>query len=752
MATFPVTNKAPGVYIQELSLPAAIPGVSTSTAAFLGPAMQGPTFTPTLLTNVQQFWDKFGDYIEDPYRVYVTHAVNGFFAEGGQMCYFVRIGTGKQAWLNLLDNKGRNVLVVRALEEGAFANTDISAQVDLVNIVPSVVAAGRGVSVTLNAPSVTLATGAANQRNVSSASAADSFLFDVGDVVTLTDATKTKTETATIASITSDAKTPPGTSTFMMAANLANGYVGGTMVPSGAQRKATTGNAADATKFSPGDVVLVTDKTSANSERATISSISTDSRIGTGTTKLVFTSNLGQDYSGGSIRVADLIPGQSRIRVTSVAGIEPGSYVNISQNGTAENGVVRVVDKTNNLLTLTDPLTNTYPMNGAKDVTIKTLEFTLTIKAKNHTDEVFPQLSLDPRHSKYFAKNISSASVSVDLADPPTTSTPPDNLPVALPATNLAGGVDEDISKLTTTHYHNGIDTLRKIDDVNLLCIPDAVAVAPAIAKPVFASADTQDIQAYMITHCQRMQDRFAILDPLPMPSPPSFDVINNQRDNLNSDGGYAALYFPWISISNPLAKGRILVPPSGHIAGVYANSDNTFGVFRAPANESIASALALETTVTDDEQGPINEKGINVIRAFKGQGIKIWGARTIAPHDITQWRYVNVRRLLLYIEKSIQEGTRFAVFEPNNLTLWQTLKRLVNAFLRDRWEEGALFGDTPDKAYRVVVDETLNPPEIRALGQLIIQVTVVPTTPAEFIVFQVIQDPTGASLQEGTK
>jgi Bacteriophage tail sheath protein len=193
-------------------------------------------------------------------------------------------------------------------------------------------------------------------------------------------------------------------------------------------------------------------------------------------------------------------------------------------------------------------------------------------------------------------------------------------------------------------------------------------------------------------------------------------------------------------------------VPPSGHTAGVYANSDNNFGVFRAPANESIVSALDLETPVTDDEQGPLNEQGINVIRAFKGQGIKIWGARTIAPHDITQWRFVNVRRLLLFIEESIQEGTRFAVFEPNNLTLWQTVKRLVTAFLRDQWEAGALFGETPDKAFRVRVDETLNPPEIRALGQLIIEVTVVPTTPAEFIVFQVIQDPTGATLQEGTK
>jgi phage tail sheath protein FI len=747
MATFPfsTTNKAPGVYIQEISLPGPIPGVSTSTAVFLGPAAQGPTFIPTLLTNIGQFWSKFGSYIEDPHRVYAAHAVNGFFAEGGQVCYFVRVGTGKQGSLNLLDAKGRTVLVVTALKEGTFANTDVTIQVDRASLAATK-GAGKGVSVTLNSTSITLDTAAVGQLNVTTKNAGDALKFDVGDVVLLTDSTKTKTEKATIASISSDATAPPGTTKFVVAVNLANDYGGGTMAPVGAQRKVTTADAADGTKFNPGDVVLFTDSTKTKTERVSISSVSTDTRIAPGLTRFVVVGSLANDYSGGTMRVADVQPGQTRLRVLSTSGIEPGSYVSLEQNGVTENGVVRVVDQTNNVLTLTKGLSNTYPLDAAaKDLNVTTLEFTLTIKAKGKADEVFNKLSLDSRHSRNFLDIVQSATVSVDFADPPTTSLPPDNLPVAVnPAAGLSGGADEDINKISTASYHTGIDTLKKLDDVNLVCIPDAVG---GTMKP----ADTQDIQAYMVTHCQNMKDRFGILDPLPMPNPPSYDDITNQRQNLNSDGGYAALYFPWISISNPLASGRILVPPSGHVAGVYANSDNNFGVFRAPANESVSSALSLETIVTDDEQGPLNEIGINCIRSFKGSGIKIWGARTIAPGDATEWRFVNVRRLLLYIEKSIQEGTRFAVFEPNNLTLWQTLKRLVSAFLRDLWEEGALFGDTPDQAYRVRVDETLNPPEIRALGQLIIQVTVVPTTPAEFIVFQVIQDPTGASLLEAT-
>jgi hypothetical protein len=217
----------------------------------------------------------------------------------------------------------------------------------------------------------------------------------------------------------------------------------------------------------------------------------------------------------------------------------------------------------------------------------------------------------------------------------------------------------------------------------------------------------------------------------------------------MSSDNGYGALYFPWIGISSPFGSGQIFVPPSGHTAGVFANNDNTFGVYEAPANEPITSALSLDVTLTDDEQGPLNEQGINVIRSFPSSGILIWGARTIAPPDITQWRYVNVRRLVTFIEKSIQEGTRYAVFEPNNTSLWQSLKRTITDFLTGVWRSGALIGATAADAFQVQVDATLNPPAVIALGQVIVQVTIYPTTPAEFIVFRIIQEPGGPSVQE---
>lgn len=657
MATFSTINKAPGVYIQEITIPGPIPGVSTSNAAFVGPAAMGPLGIPTRLTNPDQFKAIFGDYVEDPYRVYAAHAVNGFFAEGGQLCYFVRVGNGKQAWLKLMDRgtSPQATLKVTALREGTGGN---------------------------------------------------------GTTVQVDDASLAST------TIVKAQATPQSTA--------------------GNKLSITVTLATDAAKFSPGDLVAINQ--GANNDSATVASVSG--------AQINFQAALTNSYNGGTLRIADVTAGQQKIRVADASKIEPGSYVIISDGTNTEAGVVRVITQVQNLnlLTLTNGLTNSYKLGGGDPpVTVVSAEFKLTIVSSNAGTETFDNLAMDPRHSRYFGNIVGSKAVSVGLWDPPSTTPPAKNIPAVIAATNLAGGTADNLATLTTLDYHNAVDALKKVDDVNLLCVPDAVGSR-------FAVADTHDIQSYMVAHCEHKQDRFAILDcAKPDPTDVTFSNVSAQRGGLNSDAGYAALYFPWIAITNPFAAGQISVPPSGHLAGVYANNDTNFGVFKAPANEDVTSALALPATVTDDEQGPLNEQGINIIRSFPNQGIKIWGARTIAPPDVTAWRFVNVRRLVTFIEKSIQEGTRFAVFEPNNLTLWQQIKRMVTDFLTQQWTAGALFGDTPEKAFRVRVDETLNPPETRALGQLIVEVTVVPTTPAEFIIFRVIQDITGSTLQEKT-
>src|SRR5262249_34679888 len=322
---------------------------------------------------------------------------------------------------------------------------------------------------------------------------------------------------------------------------------------------------------------------------------------------------------------------------------------------------------------LAQPLTNSYTMAaGDPDVVIKTLEFTLVVTPGSGSPETYSNLSLDARHSRYFRSAVVSPTVDLTRANPPSNSPPPKNLPAVIAASNLAGGKNDDIAAIDTTQYVAAITSLEKVDDVNILCIPDRQDKA---------------VQTAMLDHCEKMQDRFAIFDPR-RNSSPSNGVLS-QRLDLSSDRGFGALYYPWIVITSPVDGRPTLVPPPGHIAGVYARTDDTRGVFKPPANESLRGVIDLERILSDDENGPLNEQGINAIRSFSGRGILVWGARTVAPTNVTQWRYVNVRRLLLFIEESIQEGTQFAVFEPNNEGLWATVKRQVSDFLTRVWRDG---------------------------------------------------------------
>jgi Bacteriophage tail sheath protein len=477
-------------------------------------------------------------------------------------------------------------------------------------------------------------------------------------------------------------------------------------------RQATLAAAADAARFRPGDVVLLEE--GANSERATVASVS-------GAT-LAFQANLANAYTGGTVRIADLAPGQKTIRLDATAGIEPGTSLRLTQGSTNETGVVQSVEATNGFVTLTAGLANTYTMAAADAaVTADSLEFTLIVTTPGSGPETFANLSMDPRHSRYVLAAVAgAASVDLALEDDPTP--PPANRPAVVAATALAGGQDDDPTQLDVPDYTAALAALEKIDDVNVVCVPDRTDVT---------------VQMLVVQHCEKMQDRFAVLDP-----PAGFgpDQIKTHRDQLASDRGHAALYYPRVWVTNPVGAGRVKVPPSGHLAGLYARTDDEKGVHKAPANEALRGVVGLEATLSDDEHGPLNEKSVNVIRAFPGRGIRVWGARTIATE--TQWRYVNVRRLLLFVEESIQEGTQFAVFQPNNLELWGQLKRQVTEFLTRVWRSGALVGAKPEEAFRVRIDDELNPPSTIALGQLIIEVRLAPTTPAEFVVFQIIQEP----------
>lgn len=302
--------------------------------------------------------------------------------------------------------------------------------------------------------------------------------------------------------------------------------------------------------------------------------------------------------------------------------------------------------------------------------------------------------------------------------------------------------------KVDATEYvgnssdRTGFGGLEAIDEITMLSVPDLMA---AFQRGALTMDDVKAVQLAMIAHCELMADRVAILD-----TPPGLkaqEVKDWRMDFAGYDSKYAALYWPWIKVADPVAGKQVFVPPSGHMAGIWARNDSSRGVHKAPANEVIRGAVTLELNITKGEHDLLNPIAVNCIRSFRGQGIRVWGARTLSSDP--EWRYLNVRRLFNYVEKSILQGTNWVVFEPNDPKLWDSVKRTVTMFLRRVWRDGALFGRTPAEAFFVKCDEENNPPENRDAGILTVEIGIAPVKPAEFVVFRISQFSEGAGLEE---
>jgi phage tail sheath protein FI len=279
----------------------------------------------------------------------------------------------------------------------------------------------------------------------------------------------------------------------------------------------------------------------------------------------------------------------------------------------------------------------------------------------------------------------------------------------------------------------SGVQGLAALDDMTMLVVPDLMTTMPGQELDLQM---VKAVQTMMIAHCEQMGDRMAILDSPPNMNPQ--EIKTWRMETAGFDSSYAALYYPWIEIMDPVTNQPLKMPPSGHMAGVWSRSDNSRGVHKAPANETIRGAINLSYNTTKGEQDVLNPIGVNCIRAFPGMGYRVWGARTLSSD--ASWRYINVRRLFNFVEKSLQLGTMWTVFEPNDQRLWMRVRRDVNNFLMTVYSAGALFGATPAQAFYVKVDEELNPPATRDLGQLIIEIGIAPVKPAEFVIFRISQ------------
>jgi hypothetical protein len=312
----------------------------------------------------------------------------------------------------------------------------------------------------------------------------------------------------------------------------------------------------------------------------------------------------------------------------------------------------------------------------------------------------------------------------------------------------LSGGTASGPVRVTPDEYvgnsadRTGFGGLEAVEEITMVAAPDLMALYQA---GVVDMDGLKAVQLAIIAHCELMGDRVAILD-----APPDYNaqqVKEWRQDKAGYDSKYATLYWPWIKVFDPVAGQATFVPPSGHISGIWARNDGERGVHKAPANEVVRGAIALELNLTRAEHDQLNPIGVNCVRTFPGRGIRVWGARTLSSDPA--WRYLNVRRLFNYIEESILLGTQWVVFEPNDVDLWERVKRTIGAFLVRTWRDGALFGSTPAEAFFVKCDGENNTAETIDAGQLIVDIGIAPVKPAEFVIFRLAQFSGGTSLSE---
>ncbi|HSF30495.1 MAG TPA: phage tail sheath subtilisin-like domain-containing protein [Candidatus Tectomicrobia bacterium] len=276
--------------------------------------------------------------------------------------------------------------------------------------------------------------------------------------------------------------------------------------------------------------------------------------------------------------------------------------------------------------------------------------------------------------------------------------------------------------------FKTGLKALEDIEDISIVAAPGSTYLLEDGYR-----ADAMAITGLLIAHAERMRYRIAVLD---CGDNQTLAAVRAMRAKLDSK--YAALYYPWVRILDPISRREIHLPPSGFVAGIYARNDINRAVYKAPANEVVNLALGFEMLLNKGQQDVLNPEGINCFRFFEGRGFRLWGARTISSDP--EWKYVNLRRYFAYLERSIDKGTQWAVFEPNGEALWANVRRTIEDFLLNEWMSGALLGDKPEKAYFVRCDRSTMTQNDLDNGRLVCLIGVAALRPAEFVIFRIGQ------------
>lgn len=689
---------SPGVYVEEVdSGIKPIEGVSTSTAGFVGMTRRGPTTgLPVLVTSFSEFQRRFGGHFDFapaiPNQNYLPFAVDGFFSNGGKRLFIVRV-------------KGTGATAASAVAHGGL--------------------------ITRLRPGADAATGQNKIRPLTLRGIRDGAIVRlrmVKDGVTY--------ESADLTVAANGVNRTTGEVTFT--ANITVAPAG----PTAFEAKATT------------VFTNVNDLAAAGAPTALAAMF--DPRPNTFTIRASDEGSWGKDLviwayheSAARADMDSFVSGavdDNKIRLKSAAGFYVNAWVEIDRGQTKLYRRVRSVD--GNVLSLRGPAMvagDVAPQAPATTTVFATCEFKLVLNYDGVVEQ-FSGLTLENVPGRYYIDQINNSSNLISITGPAPADTHPflfpsggDGVRILLDTGGSDGTPPGDASYVGTDGgpgNRTGIRAMEDIDQVSILAVPGITS---------------QTVQNALIEQCERLMDRFAILDPTPKGGNLAPDINDIQAQRGLYDTKYAALYYPRLIVNNPLADVTMPIPPSGHMAGIYARSDNERGVHKAPANEVVRNILGLEVALTKGEQDILNPSpnNINVLRDFRasGRGLRVWGARCVTSN--TSWKYINVRRLFIFLEESLDEGTQWAVFEPNDERLWARVRQSITNFLTRVWRDGALMGVKAEEAFFVKCDRTTMAQDDIDNGRLIIIIGVAPVKPAEFVIIRIGQWAGGSAVQE---
>ncbi len=425
--------------------------------------------------------------------------------------------------------------------------------------------------------------------------------------------------------------------------------------------------------------------------------------------------------------------GDGRYRLKNATGFNVGDVVALEGAGAEQYGVI--TNTTGNLIKFAAPFEGkVVDENLLPKVTVHTCEMNIVVDLDGELEK-YNNVSFNVASPSFIEKVMVKSDMIILKAQPSEGAVPPMDVIKQVFGgegnvikVSLSGGLNGSAASLTDADFigkddgpgsRTGIQSFLDNSDVSIMAVPGIVSA---------------NVQLSLVAHCEKLGSRFAVLD-MPMTAKTVSDIMQH-RDIVDSD--YCAMYHPWLQVFDPLDKKDTFIPPSGSVMGVYARSDNERGVHKAPANEVVANCTGLFVNYNVAEQDLLNPKGVNLIRKFPGAGIRIWGARTASSKPL--WKYVNVRRLFIYLEESIKANTNWVVFEPNDVALWSRVKRTIEIFLEGVWRTGALVGGSPADAFFVDIGPNTMSKDDIDNGRMVCVIGVAPVKPAEFVIFRITQ------------